>query len=206
MIGIIGRKKGMASVFDSNGKNIAVTILEAGPCPVLQKKTVESDGYNAIQIGFEQIRAKRVTKPLMGHFKKANVQPHRVLRELSNFEGDVNVGDFLKVDLFKAGDKVIVSGLSKGHGFTGVIKRHNFHRPNQSHGTHEAFRGGGSVGQASSPARVWPGMKMPGRHGGGQISVKNLSVVKVDAELGLIMIKGAVPGANGGYIMIRKQG
>lgn len=205
MIGLIGKKIGMSAVFDAVGRHTPVTVIKAGPCPVVQRKTVETDGYNAVQLGFEQAE-KNVTKPEKGHFNKSKVQPHRILSEIRDFSGDPAVGENLKVDLFNPGDKVEVSGISKGRGFAGVIKRHGFHRPNQTHGTHEAFRAGGSVGQASFPARVFPGMRMPGRLGGSRVTVKNLKVVRVDLENGIILVKGAVPGAAGGYLVIRKRG
>ena len=152
------------------------------------------------------MRRKRVTRPLIGHFERRGLEPHRVLRELRDFEGEYAPGAVLKVDLFRPGDLIAVSGVSKGRGFAGVIKRHGYSRPNQSHGTHEAFRGPGSIGAASFPARVWPGHKMAGRMGGAKVTVKNLRVVKVDVENHLLMVKGAVPGAPGGYLVIRKIG
>jgi len=205
MIGLLGRKKGMASVF-KDGKLTAVTVLEVGPCPVVQVKTISKDKYEALQIAFDPIRPKLVTRPRAAHFSKAGVQPHRILREFRNFDGDYKVGDVLKVNLFELGDKIDVIGVSKGRGFTGVIKRHGFTRPNQSHGTHEAFRGPGSIGNASSPARVWPGKRMPGRMGGDRVTIKNLTVIKVDTENDLMMVKGAIPGAPGGLIRVRKTG
>jgi len=206
MIALLGRKKGMASFFDDRGRNTAVTILEAGPCPILQRKTSESDGYNAVQIGFEKIRPKLATKPLLGHFKRAGQAPHRLVRELRDFSGAGKVGDVLTVQLFQPGDKVAVTGVSKGRGFMGVVKRHNFKCPNQTHGTHESFRGSGSVGQSSDPSRIWAGMRMPGHMGAEKVTVKNLKVLKIDAEKGLLMVKGAVPGAPNGIVIIRKQG
>lgn len=203
MIGLLGRKKGMLSVFE-NGRHIAVTVLEVGPCPVVQVKTSDRDSYNALQLAFEPIRQKLVTKPRSGHFDKSGVKPHRVLSEFRDFTGDYNTGDVLKVDLFEPGDTVHITGVSKGRGFTGVVKRYGFKTPNQTHGTHESFRGTGSIGSASYPARVWPGKKMPGRMGGVNVTVKNLKVVRVDSENGLLLIKGAVPGASGGLIRIRK--
>ncbi|NQU05691.1 MAG: 50S ribosomal protein L3 [Calditrichaeota bacterium] len=206
MIGLLGRKKGMASVFVHDGKQIAVTVLEVGPCPVVQVKTTERDKYNSIQLAFDPIRPKLVNRPASGHFESAGVIPHRLLREFRDFEGEYKAGDVLKADIFKDGDIVHVTGVSKGRGFAGVIKRHGFTRPNQSHGTHEAFRGPGSIGQASYPARVWPGKRMPGRMGGARVTIKNLPVVKVDVEKSLIMVKGAVPGPPGSYISLRKAG
>ncbi|MCF7810354.1 50S ribosomal protein L3 [bacterium] len=206
MIGLLGRKKGMASIFTPNGGQIPVTVLEAGPCPVVQVKTVERDKYKAVQLAFDPIRPKLVNRPLTGHFEKANLEPHRLLKEFRDFEGDYNSGDVLKADIFKDGDIIHVTGISKGRGFAGVIKRHGFSRPNQTHGTHEAFRGPGSIGQASYPARVWPGKKMPGRMGGTRVTVKNLFIMKVDADKGLILVRGAVPGAPGSYVSLHKAG
>lgn len=206
MIGLIGRKKGMSAVFDDSGKNIPVTIIEAGPCPVVQVKTEDTDRYNALQVGFDPVRPKLTTRPRIGHFKRAELEPYRILQEFKDFDGQYKPGDILKADLFKTGDLIEVTGVSKGKGFAGVIKRHGFSRPNQSHGTHEAFRGPGSIGAASYPARVWPGQKMPGRLGGKRVTVKNLRVVKVDVERGLLLVKGAVPGAPGSFISIRKKG
>ncbi len=205
MIGLLGRKKGMAAVFE-DGRHTAVTVLEVGPCPVVQVKTSDRDSYNAIQLAFEPIRPKLVTKPRAGHFGKSGVEPHRVLSEFRDFSGDYKPGDILKVDLFEPGDTVHVTGVSKGRGFTGVVKRYGFKTPNQTHGTHESFRGTGSIGAGSSPARVWPGKKMPGRMGGVRVTTKNLKVLRVDSENGLMVVKGAVPGATGGLIRIRKAG
>jgi len=205
MIGLIGRKKGMGSTFDAAGKRIAVTVIEAGPCPVTQVKTPESDGYSALQLGFGSIRPKLVTKPLLGHFSKSVDKPYRYLHEFRNFSEDHKAGDVLTVEMFKPGDLVHLTGKSKGRGFTGVIKRHGFHMPPASHGTHEKFRGGGSVGSASYPAKVWRGHKMPGRMGNVMTTVKNLKVVRVDVENSLIVLKGAVPGVNGGCLYIRRN-
>ena len=148
MIGLLGKKKGMSAIFEG-GKHIPVTVIEAGPCPVVQVKNQDTDGYNALQIAYDPVKPKHVNKPSMGHFNKANVQPHRRLRELRNYDGEHKVGDVINIEVFKPGDIVDISGISKGRGTAGVIKRHGFHRPNQSHGTHEIFRGGGSIGQAS---------------------------------------------------------
>jgi large subunit ribosomal protein L3 len=218
MIGLLAKKCGMSSIFDK-GKLAPVTVLEVGPCPVVQVKSVESDGYNALQLGFGEVahRGKpkkdrpktaaketefKTTKPLEGHFKKAGVNPTKVLQEFRDFPGDHKVGDVLKADMFKVGDKVDIIGNSKGRGYSGVIKRHGFGRPNQTHGTHESFRGSGSIGQHSYPARTWPGQRMAGRLGGDRHTTKNLQVVAIDAEKGLVLIRGAVPGANGGIVTI----
>mgnify|MGYP002725689887 CR=1 FL=1 len=205
MIGIIGTKKGMASVYDDGGKRIAVTVIEAGPCAVTQVKTSDTDGYDALQLGFGDIRNKLVTKPLQGHFKKSSQKLYRHLHEFRNFSEEHNAGDVLTVEMFKPGDKVDLSGKSKGRGFAGVIKRHGFHTPPKTHGTHEKFRGGGSVGAASYPAKVWKGHKMPGHMGNQMLTVKNLRVVSVDVENSLLVIKGAVPGVNGSYLYIKRN-
>ncbi len=205
MIGLIGKKKGMSSLFDQ-GRLMPVTVLEVGPCPIVRVMTHESDGYNAIQIGFGQVAEKRLNKPDAGQFKKSGATPTKVLREIRDFPAGAKAGDVLTVETFKVGDKVDVLGISKGKGYAGVIKRHHFHRPNQTHGTHEAFRGPGSIGQHSYPARTWPGMKMAGRLGGDRVTIKNLVVVSVDAEHGLLLVRGAVPGAAGNLVTVRKAG
>lgn len=203
MIGLIGKKRGMTSLFDK-GRHTPVTVLEVGPCPIVKVKTPDSDGYNAIQIGFETIAEKKASKPDLGQFKKAGVAPTRVLREIRDFPGEHKPGEVLTVELFKVGDKVDVIGVSKGHGFTGVIKRHHFGRPNQTHGTHEAFRGPGSIGQHSYPARTWPGQRMAGHHGNAMRTAKNLVIVAIDAERSLVLVRGGIPGAPGGLVTIRK--
>jgi len=206
MITLLGRKKGMGGIFNESGRHTPVTVLQIGPCPVIQVKTVEKDGYSAVQIGFEQVHANRINKPRAGHFKRAGVEPLRYLQEFHYDKEDLKEGEILNVSHFKPGDTVIVIGTSKGRGFAGVIKRHKFGTPQKTHGTHEIFRGGGSIGQHSYPARVWPGMKMPGRMGGEQVTVKGLTVVQVDTENGLLMVKGAVPGATGGLVSVQKAG
>jgi large subunit ribosomal protein L3 len=206
MITLLGRKKGMGGIFDESGRHTPVTVLEVGPCPVVQVKTPERDGYSAVQIGFEAQRPKSLTKPAAGHFKRAGVEPLHTLHEFRYSNGDLKEGDVINVSHFKPGDIVIVVANSKGRGFAGVIKRHNFGSPPATHGTHEIFRGTGSIGQHSYPARVWPGMKMPGRMGGKQVTVKGLLVVDVDTDNGLLMVRGAVPGAPGGLVSVRKAG
>ncbi|WP_101697312.1 50S ribosomal protein L3 [Clostridium minihomine] len=201
---IIGKKIGMTQIFDEKGNVIPVTVVEAGPCVVAQKKTVENDGYAAIQVGFGDLKLSRVNKPLAGHFAKADVAPKRTLREFKLSNPDAyNVGDLIKADVFEKGDKVDVSGTSKGKGYAGVIKRWNFGRLKESHGTGPVARHGGSTGACSSPSRVFKGMKMAGHMGAEKVTVQNLTVVKVDAENNLIAIKGAVPGPNGGTVVIR---
>ena len=201
--GIIGKKIGMTQIFDENGKVVPVTVVEAGPCVVSQKKTVENDGYAAVQIGFGDLKAHKVKKPMAGHFAKANVAPKRTLREFRFDDIDAyNVGDLVKADVFAAGDKVDVTGTSKGKGYAGVIKRWNFQRLKESHGSGPVARHGGSIGSCSDPSRVYPGKKMAGHLGSERVTVQNLLVVKVVAENNLIAIKGAIPGPNGGTVVI----
>ena len=201
--GIIGKKMGMTQIFDENGRVIPVTVVEAGPCAVVQKKTVESDGYVAVQLGFGDISAKKVSKPAKGHFDKADVAPKRTLREfrLDDISG-MNVGDILKADVFAVGDHVDVVGTSKGKGYAGAIKRWNQHRLRESHGTGPVARHAGSMGACSSPSRVFKGKKLPGHLGAERVTIQNLKVVKVDAENNLIAIKGAIPGPKGSVVCI----
>jgi large subunit ribosomal protein L3 len=201
--GIIGKKIGMTQIFDENGKVVPVTVVEAGPCPVVQKKTVEVDGYAAVQLGFAVQKQQRVTKPLKGHFAKADVAPQKVLKEFrfadtSAFE----VGSVVKADVFAAGDKVDVIGTSKGKGTAGAIKRWNFSRLKETHGTGPVARHAGSLGACSDPSRVYKGKKLAGHLGAERVTVQNLDIVKVDAENNLIAIKGAIPGPKGGYVVI----
>ena len=201
--GIIGKKLGMTQLFDENGKVVPVTVIEAGPCTVVQKKTVESDGYQAVQLGFGEVSAKKVNKAAKGHFDKAEVAPKKTLREFRLDDiAAVNVGDILKADIFAAGDHVDVSGISKGKGYQGAIKRWNQQRLRESHGTGPVARHAGSMGACSSPSRVYKGKKLPGHMGAEKNTIQNLVVVKVDAENNLIAIKGAVPGAKGSVVTI----
>ena len=200
---ILGKKIGMTQIFDEKGKVIPVTVVEAGPCVVSQKKTVETDGYNAVQIGFGDVRPKLVNKPMKGHFDKSDVAPKKVLRECRFDDiSTYNVGDIIKADVFANGEKVDVIGTSKGKGYAGVIKRWNFGRLKETHGTGPVVRKGGSIGACSDPSRVFKGKKMSGHLGAERVTVQNLTVAKVDAENNLIAIKGAVPGPNGGIVMI----
>ena len=201
--GIIGKKLGMTQLFDENGKVVPVTVIEAGPCTVVQKKTVESDGYEAVQLGFGEVSAKKVNKAAKGHFDKADVAPKRTLREfrLDDISG-MNVGDILKADVFAAGDKVDVIGTSKGKGYAGAIKRHNQRTLRETHGTGPVGRQPGSMGACSSPSRIYKGKGMAGHMGAEKVTVQNLEIVKVDSENNLIAIKGAVPGAKGGIVVI----
>ena len=202
--GIIGRKIGMTQLFTENGNVVPVTVVEAGPCTVIQKKTADNDGYNAVQLGFEDIREKLVVKPLKGHYDKAEVAYKRVLKEfkLDNSES-MNVGDVIKADVFASGDVVDVTGISKGKGYQGTIKRHGFARQPMTHGTSGYHRHQGSMGANSTPSKVMKGKGMPGHMGSEQVTIQNLSVVKVDAENNLIAIKGAIPGPNGGLVIVK---
>ena len=201
--GIIGKKLGMTQLFDENGKVVPVTVIEAGPCTVVQKKTVESDGYQAVQLGFGEVSAKRVNKPAKGHFAKADVAPKKTLREFRLADiSAMNVGDILKADVFAAGDHIDVVGVSKGKGYAGTIKRWNGHRLRESHGTGPVARHAGSMGACSTPSRVFKGKKLPGHLGAERVTIQNLTVVKVDAENNLIAIKGAGPGPKGAVVCI----
>ena len=202
--GIIGKKLGMTQIFDENGFVIPVTVIEAGPCPVTQKKTVENDGYEAVQLSFEDIREKLVGKPRAGHFKKAGVSPKRHLKEFRlEDSASMNVGDVVAVDTFAAGDKVDITGTSKGHGYSGAIKRWGFHTLKMTHGTGPVHRQPGSMGANSTPSRIYKNKKMAGQYGNEQVTILNLEVVKVDAEKNIIAVKGAVPGSRGNIVFIR---
>ncbi|MCI1964963.1 MAG: 50S ribosomal protein L3 [Oscillospiraceae bacterium] len=202
--GIIGKKIGMTQIFDEQGKVVPVTVVEAGPCVIAQKKTVENDGYASVQMGYGDLKAAKVTKPMKGHFAKADVAPKKTLHEFRFDDPETyKVGDLIKADVFEAGDRIDVTGTSKGKGWAGVIKRWNFQRLKESHGTGPNARHGGSNGACSTPSRVLPGMKMAGHLGAEQVTVQNLTVAKVDAENNLIAIRGAVPGPNGGIVVIR---
>ena len=200
--GLIGKKIGMTQLFDENGKVIPVTVVEAGPCTVVQKKTIENDGYAAVQVGYGDVKVTKVNKPMAGHFKKADVAPKKVLKEfrLADTES-VNVGDILKADIFAVGDRVDVVGTSKGKGTAGVIKRWNFSRLKETHGTGPVHRHGGSLG-VINPARIFKGKKMAGHLGAEKVTVQNLDIVKVDVENNLIAIKGAIPGPKNGIVVI----
>lgn len=201
--GIIGKKMGMTQIFDENGKVVPVTVVEAGPCTVVQKKTVESDGYVAVQLGYGDISAKKVSKPAKGHFDKADVAPRRTLREFRLDDiSAMNVGDILKADVFAVGDRIDVVGTSKGKGYAGAIKRWNQHRLRESHGTGPVARHAGSMGSCSTPSRVFKGKRLPGHLGAERVTIQNLKVVKVDAENNLIAIKGAIPGPKGSVVCI----
>ena len=205
MSGLIGRKIGMTSLFDEKGKNIPCTVLEVGPCVVTQVRTKAVDGYEAVQLGFDDKAEKQVVKAEAGHFKKANVSPKKKLVEFQNFEQELNLGDTVTVAHFEEGDFVDVSGTSKGKGFQGVVKRHGFGGVGQAtHGQHNRLRAPGSIGAASYPARVFKGMRMAGQMGNSKVKVLNLKVVKVVPEKNLLVVKGCVPGHKNAYVIVQK--
>ena len=202
--GIIGKKLGMTQIFDEVGNVIPVTLIEAGPCEVAQKKTVENDGYDALQLAFGEAKEKHLTKAELGHFKKAGISPKRHLKEFRLADtGAYEVGSVISVDTFAAGEKVDITGISKGHGYTGSIKRWNHHILRMTHGTGPVHRQPGSMGANSTPSRIYKNKKMAGQWGNEQITILNLAVVKIDAEKNLIAVKGAVPGAKGSIVFIR---
>ncbi len=205
MAGLIGKKIGMTSVFSAEGKNIPCTVIEAGPCVVTQVKTVEKDGYDALQLGFDDKKEKRTTKALVGHFKKAGTLPKIKVAEFSEFQQEYNLGDVLNVSLFEGEAWVDITGVSKGKGFQGVVKRHGFQGVGgQTHGQHNRLRAPGSLGASSHPSRVFPGIRMAGRTGGDNVKVLSLRIVKLIPESNLILVKGSVPGPKGGYLIIEK--
>ena len=201
--GIIGKKIGMTQIFDEAGKMIPVTVIEAGPCVVVKKKTVEKDGYAALQLGYGDVKVQRLNKPMRGYFEKADVAYKKTLKEFRLDDCDtLNVGDIVKADTFAVGDAIDVVGTSKGKGFAGAIKRHNQHRLKETHGTGPVHRQAGSMGACSSPSRIYKGKGMAGHMGAEQVTAQNLEIVKIDAENNLIAIKGAVPGPKGGIVYI----
>lgn len=205
MKGIIGKKLGMTTVFGEDGQSLPVTLIEAGPCKVMQVKTPDRDGYDALQLVFEPVKEKRVNKPLLGHFKRAGTGPFRVLREFRDWgKGELKVGAEVKVDIFSPGELVDVIGISKGKGFTGVVKRHGFRGGPKTHGQSDRYRAPGSIGASSNPSRVFKGTRMAGRVGGGRVTVRNLELVKVDSQRNLLAIKGSLPGPPQGYLIVRK--
>ncbi|MBE6987082.1 MAG: 50S ribosomal protein L3 [Ruminococcaceae bacterium] len=201
---IIGKKVGMTQIFDETGKVIPVTVVEAGPCVVTQKKTVETDGYTAVQLGYGDVKESKLSQPEAGHLKKAGVSPKKYLKEFK-LEGaaDMNVGDEIKADTFAAGDKIDVTGISKGHGYQGVIKRHGAHRTDMTHGGGPVHRHAGSMGASSHQSRIFPGKIGAGQMGNVQVTIENLDIVQVDAELNMIVIRGAIPGPKGGVVYLR---
>ena len=201
--GIIGKKIGMTQIFDEIGNVIPVTVIEAGPCVVAQKKTVENDGYDAVQLGFMDVKEKHLTKAEKGHFEKAGVALKKHLKEFRLDDcSALNTGDIITVETFAAGDKVDVTGITKGHGYTGAIKRWNLHKLRMTHGVGPVHRQSGSMG-VIDPARIFKNKKMAGQYGNEQVTVQNLNVVKIDAEKNLIAVKGAIPGAKNGIVFIR---
>jgi len=205
MPGLIGKKIGMTSVFSADGKNVPCTVIEAGPCVVTQVKTLEIDGYEAVQLAFDDKKEKNTPAPMKGHFSKAGVTPKRKLVEFNEFENQMNFGDTVTVDLFEEDTFVDVVGISKGKGFQGVVKRHGFGGVGgQTHGQHNRGRAPGSVGASSFPSRVFKGLRMAGRTGGDRVKVENLRVIKVIPESNLLIVKGSVPGAKGSYLIIEK--
>ena len=202
MKAIIGKKVGMSQIFDTDGKVIPVTVIEAGPCVVVQKKTVEKDGYAAVQLGYEDVPERKLTKGEMGHLNKAGVSPKKHLKEF-DLDAELNVGDIVKADTFAEGDHVDVTGISKGHGYAGVIKRHGAHRLKETHGTGPVHRHAGSMGSGTDPSRIFKGKIGAGHMGVDQVTIMNLDVVKVDAELNMIVVRGAVPGPKGGLVTVR---
>ena len=201
---LIGKKIGMTQIFDAKGNVIPVTVVEAGPCNVVMKKTIENDGYEAVQLGFGDVKVQRVNKPMMGHFKKADVAPKKTLKEFKLDDmASINVGDTIKADIFAVGDKVDVAGTSKGKGTAGSIKRWNFSRLKESHGTGPVARHAGSLGACSDPSRVYKGKKLAGHLGCERVTIQNLEIAKIDADNNLIAVKGAIPGPKGGIVVIR---
>lgn len=205
MKGIIGKKLGMTQVFLEDGNAAPATVIEAGPCPVIQKKTVEKDGYQALQLAFLPKKTTKANKPLQGHFAKADKGAYYVLREIRATDvSEIEVGQEITVDIFKAGEFVDVIGTSKGRGFTGVVKRHGFRGSPAGHGTHEYFRHGGSIGAAAYPSHTFRGMKMPGHHGNSRVTVQNLEIIDIRPEMNILLIRGAVPGWRNGIVIIQE--
>ncbi|PKQ69102.1 50S ribosomal protein L3 [Labilibaculum manganireducens] len=205
MPGLIGKKIGMTSVYSAEGKNIPCTVIEAGPCVVTQIKTIETDGYEALQLAFDEKKEKRTTKALDGHFKKANTTPKKKLVEFDDFGAEYKLGDVITIDIIEESTFVDITGISKGKGFQGVVKRHGFGGVGgQTHGQHNRLRAPGSIGAASYPARVFKGMRMAGRMGGDTVKVENLQVLKVIPENNLLLVKGSLPGSKGSYVIIEK--
>ena len=205
MPGLIGKKIGMTSVFSADGKNVPCTVIEVGPCEVTQVKTVETDGYDALQLGFQDAKEKHLTKPEIGHFAKAGVAPKRHLAEFKGFGGEYKLGDTITVDMFSESDFVDIIGTSKGKGYQGVVKRHGFGGVGQStHGQHNRLRAPGSIGACSYPAKVFKGMRMAGQMGNKRVTIQNLQVVKVIPEHNVLMIKGSIPGSKGSIVLIEK--
>jgi large subunit ribosomal protein L3 len=205
MKGIIGKKLGMTHYYQEDGKIVPCTVVEAGPCVVVQKKSEDTDGYNALQLGFDAAKEKNATKAMTGHFKSSGAKVQRKLKEFRNYDLNKEVGENITVDIFEEGEKVNVTSTSKGKGFQGVVKRHNFSGVGmRTHGQHNRHRAPGSIGSSSFPSRVFKGMRMGGRMGGDSIKVKNIKIAKIYSEKNLILLNGAVPGGKGSYILIEK--
>jgi large subunit ribosomal protein L3 len=205
MKGLLGKKIGMTRYFDPAGNTVAATLIEAGPCVVVQVKTKEKDGYDAVQLGFQKKKEKRVNKPMMGHFKKVKADPYRVLKEFRG-ESTVNAGDEVRVDIFKEGDSVNVTGLSKGKGFAGVMRRHHFKGGPKTHGQSDRARAPGSIGQSAYPKRVFRGLRMAGRKGHENVTIRNLKVLKVMTDRNMLLVRGGIPGSRNTIIEIRTNG
>jgi len=209
MLGLLGKKIGMTQMFDERGKVIPVTVIKAGPCQIISKRTIEQNGYEAIQVGYDEKKEKHTTKPMQGHFKKHNCKNYRFIREfrpaLDQSLESINEGDMLTAEMFTTEDLVSITGTSKGRGFSGVMKRHHFSGFEQTHGSHESFRGGGSIGQCAQPSKVFKGVKMAGHHGNVHVTINNIEIVKVDVEQNLIMIKGSIPGHRNSLVVIKKE-
>ena len=206
MIGLIGKKVGMTQIFDQNGKVIPVTVIQAGPCRVIHRKTKEKHGYDSVQLGFEEIDEKKANKPSIGHFKKHNSPTYKYLREFRlRVYKDIEEGEIFDVSMFTENEMLKITGTSKGKGFAGVIKRHGFHGFQTSHGVHESFRGPGSIGQCATPSRVVKGKKLPGHMGLDRVTVKNIKVVKIDVDKNIVLVKGAVPGHRNSVVLLRKE-
>ncbi|NQT64756.1 MAG: 50S ribosomal protein L3 [FCB group bacterium] len=206
MIGLIGKKIGMTQIFDEKGNVIPVTVIKAGPCRVIHRKNKEKHGYDSVQLGFEEVDEKKVSKPMLGHFKKHKSPPYKYIKEFRlKLYKDINEGEVFDVSMFEEHELLKVTGTSKGKGFQGVMKRHNFHGFKATHGVHESYRGPGSIGQCATPARVFKGKKLPGHQGVDKVSVLNLQVVKIDIERNLVMVKGAVPGHRNSIVRLRKE-
>ena len=205
MKGIIGKKVGMTHYFDNDGRSVACTVIEAGPCVVLQKKTIETDGYDAVQIGFDEKKEKNTSAGMKGHFKKAGAEPVKQISEFRDFNTELNVGEHLTVDMFTEGEKVHVKGTSKGKGFQGVVKRHKFSGVGmRTHGQHDRHRAPGSIGGSSWPSRVFKGMRMAGRMGNETVKTRNIKIAKIISEQNLILLNGSVPGSKGSYVILEK--
>jgi large subunit ribosomal protein L3 len=207
MSGLIGKKIGMTSIYDANGKNLPCTVIEAGPCVVTQVRTKDKEGYDSIQLAYEDKKEKHTTSALKGHFAKAGISPKKIVAEFTRFEVDHSkvFGDIIKVDIFEEGEYIDVVGISKGKGFQGVVKRHHFHGVGEAtHGQHNRLRAPGSVGASSWPSRVFPGLRMAGRMGGDRVKVINLQILKIILDKNLVLVKGAIPGSNGSYVIIER--